>query len=380
MKIAHICLSCFYIDNSSYQENELVRHHLAMGHEVVVIASTETYNSKKKISYLKPSWYMGADGAIVKRIAYSPFLPQSIMKKLRMHSRLFELLSEESPDVIMFHGLCGWELLTVCKYSQQNTKVKLYVDSHEDFNNSARSWLSRHILHGIYYKWIIKKAMKTLDKILCISLETMDFVNKMYNVPTDRLEFFPLGGEVFSDKEYNKRRAESRKLLNIAAGDMVFIQTGKINSRKKLKESLSAFSKTKSKHFHFLISGRIGEEVLEEVSPFLQADNRIHYLGWKSPNELKSLLCAADVYVQPGTQSATMQMALCARCAIVLSNAKSHEPYHVENGWLVESQAQLEEAFFKIENNPQTISQMMDKSHQLAKRLLDYKDLSKRVL
>ena len=45
MKIAHICLSCFYIDGFSYQENELVRQNVSDGHDVLVITSTETINA-----------------------------------------------------------------------------------------------------------------------------------------------------------------------------------------------------------------------------------------------------------------------------------------------------------------------------------------------
>lgn len=46
MKILHFCLSCFYIDNYDYQENQLVRVNVEDGHDVLVVASTETYNDK----------------------------------------------------------------------------------------------------------------------------------------------------------------------------------------------------------------------------------------------------------------------------------------------------------------------------------------------
>ena len=65
MKIAHVCLSNFYIDRVGYQENELVRQHVEDGHDVVVIASTETYAADGTLTYVAPSTYCGGEGAQV---------------------------------------------------------------------------------------------------------------------------------------------------------------------------------------------------------------------------------------------------------------------------------------------------------------------------
>ena len=46
MRILHLCLSAFYIDEAGYQENHLVQQHVKDGHEVLVIASTETFDGK----------------------------------------------------------------------------------------------------------------------------------------------------------------------------------------------------------------------------------------------------------------------------------------------------------------------------------------------
>ena len=51
MKIIHLCLSCFYIDNYRYQENELVREHVTDGHEVLVVASTDRKSTRLNSSH-----------------------------------------------------------------------------------------------------------------------------------------------------------------------------------------------------------------------------------------------------------------------------------------------------------------------------------------
>ena len=43
MKIMHLMLSSFYIDNYSYQENLLPKYHKKLGYEVEIVASLFTF-------------------------------------------------------------------------------------------------------------------------------------------------------------------------------------------------------------------------------------------------------------------------------------------------------------------------------------------------
>lgn len=379
MRVAHVCLSCFYIDHFGYQENELVRQHVEDGHEVVVIASTETFGDDGKLTYVQPATYLGTDGAQVIRLPYRKVLPHALMRKLRMHPGVFELLCEAKPEVILFHGLCGWELHAVVRYKRTNPTVRLYVDSHEDSNNSARSFLSKHVLHRLYYAWIIRRCMEFFDKILCISVEVMEFVQKTYGVPAQMLEFYPLGGRVFSDEEYAQRRARGRLELGLKDDQVMLLQTGKMGQRKRVLESIDAFSKTEGESLRFILAGSIDEQIRSEVMARIARDKRITFLGWKTTEQLKELLCTADVYVQPGTQSATMQMSLCARCPVVLDNVPSHRPFVDGNGWLVRSVGELNSVFKEIRDQPSALKEMSSKSLKIAKRYLDYRALAARI-
>ncbi|WP_137807892.1 glycosyltransferase family 4 protein [Pseudomonas sp. G(2018)] len=379
MKIIHLCLSCFYIDNYRYQENELVREHVADGHEVLVVASTESYVDNLTLGYVAADEYMGSDGAKVIRLPYVGPVPFFLKKKLRMHPGVANILKDFSPDVIMFHGLCGWELLTVAQYKRANPHVRLYVDSHEDANNSAVGKLSQ-VLHRYYYRPIIRRALPWIDKVLCISLETIEFCKRQYAIPMQDMEFFPLGGYIADDVTYQSHRTEGRAALNLQEDQTVFLQSGKFDSKKKLIESLTAFTATHSEKLRFLIVGRVHESIEQQVAQFSSADPRIQYLGWKTADELYRLLCAVDVYVQPGSQSATMQMSICARCPVVIADVPSHEPFVKGNGWKVSNQEQLSNAFASIEKDPSVLSGMSQRSLEIAYDLLEYRRMAKRLL
>ena len=377
MKIVHLCISCFYIDGRSYQENELVRHHVQQGHDVLVIASTESHAADGRTVYLEPSRYLGGEGAPVIRLPYVSWLPQPIGRKLRLHPCVDRLLQDFAPDVILFHGACGGELLTVARYVEAHPHVRFFIDSHEDWNNSARTPISRNLLHRLYYAPILRAALPRAEKLLCISTETMDFVHDLYKVPRDRLEFYPLGGRPVPDGEYADRRVATRHALGLNADTIALVQSGKQTKRKKLIESLAAFAQWKDPDARLFVAGTLDDEIHDQAMAMIEADDRVTFLGWQSVDDLTSLLCAADIYLQPGTQSATMQHALCCRCAVILDDVPAHQVYHRDNGWLISEQQGLPALLEEIDRT--SLASMQSRSHQIALDLLDYDRLSRRI-
>ena len=382
MKILHCCLSNFYIDNYNYQENMLVREHVRAGHEVMVLASTENYDAKGQLSYSTPGRYSGSDGAEVLRLPYRNLGPHALMKKIRAYPGVYQQLCAIRPDVIMFHGTCAWELLTVLRYKNNNPSVKIYVDSHEDFNNSARSFISKNILHRFFYRPIFKKSIPFVEKVLCISTETMDFIGGFYGCPQDKIEYFPLGGKIFDDETHEKNRINAREKYGIQADALVFLQSGKFDKKKKLTESLDAFQKLpRVENIQYLIAGVLQDDIKAEVEPLLAKDDRIRFLGWKNAQELMQLLCAADVYVQPGSQSATLQNSICCRCAVMVDDVPSHHPFVKDNGWMLHGTEALVQAFDAAIHAFQEgrLKQMRSQSLSIARQLLDYEKMAQRL-
>ena len=237
MKILHCCLSCFYIDNYNYQENMLVREHVRAGHEVLVLASTENYDAQGKLSYGPPGRYCGSDGAEVLRLPYRNLGPHALMKKVRAYPGVYQKLTAVRPDVIVFHGACAWELMTVLRYKKNNPSVKIYIDSHEDFNNSACSFISRNILHKLFYRPVFRKSIPHVEKVLCVSTETMDFIGGLYGCPKDKMEYFPLGGVIFDDETHQVNRLDIREKYNIPLDALVFFQSGKFDKKTSRAQS-----------------------------------------------------------------------------------------------------------------------------------------------
>jgi hypothetical protein len=377
MNIVHVCLSCFYIDGFNYQENELVRRHVCDGHNVLVIASTENMAADGRLIYQEARTYQGIDGARVIRLDYRLW-PHQLARKLRIHSGVYRLLSEFQPDAMLFHGCCGWEITTVARYAKQNPQVLFYIDSHEDWNNSARAFISRELLHKLYYRACLSRAWPITRKILCISTEAMEFVRDVYGVPREHLELFPLGGRPIPDSEYSLRRRQARVALGLPDDEILFLQSGKQTKSKKLIETLTAFEEQGDSNMTLAIAGIIDDEIKDQADRLIRANAKVIFLGWKSVEELTDLLCATDVYVQPGTQSVTMQHSLCCRCAVIIDDVPAHQIYVRGNGWLINRGMPLERAIG--EARVADLPKMQQESFRIASSMLDYAELSKRVL
>ena len=380
MRIAHICLSDYYLDDRAYQENELVEEHTRQGHDVRVIASTQVLDNAKCREYLPAGRYRNSHGVEVIRLPYHPWMPQALAKSLRPHREVYRLLEEFAPDTILFHGMCGWELVTVSRYKKAHPTVKFYVDTHTDFINSARGPVSKWGLHFLYYRTLVHWCLPWIDKILYISLLTGKFAQEFYGIPEDKLEFYPLGGHPVPDDEYHEIRRAARENLGVSEDHILFVQSGKQAASKKLLDTLEAFTGNPDPRFQLVIVGALLDDIRDQAQALIESDLRIQFAGWKTPDELKALLCGADVYLQPGSQSATMQTSLCCRCVPVLEDIPGHGFYTRNNGWLVNNQEGLVSVFAEISSGVANLHQMSDESEKLAKKELDYAVLARRVL
>ncbi len=380
MKVVHVCLSDYYMDDRAYQENELVEEHIRQGHEVLVIASTQIFTTDRRREFVEPGRYRCDQGIEVIRLPYHPWMPRVVAKSLRPHEGVYRLLVEFAPDSILFHGMCGWELINVSRYKKAHPNVRFYVDTHTDFINSARGLVSKWGLHYLYYRTIVHWCLPCIDKILYISSLTGKFAREFYGIPDEKLEFYPLGGHPVGDEEYRALRERTRKDLELSDEQVLFVQSGKQSASKKLLDTLKAFTGNPDPRFRLVLAGSLLDDIRQQAQSLIDADDRIQFLGWQTPKDLRALLCGADVYLQPGSQSSTMQTSLCCRCVPVLENIEGHGIYTEYNGWLVDGQDDISSVLAKISSRVVNLQAMADESEKLAREMLDYAVLARRLV
>lgn len=380
MRILHLCLANYYVDGYAYQENVLPKINREDGHDVRIIASTETFIDNQRLGYLCPSEYITEYGVPIKRISYVRILNQLLTIKIRAYPHLYEEIESFLPDVIMIHSLGFWSVKDVTRYKKNHPNVKLYADTHAAAYNSGTNWFSLHVLHRIFYKYLVQKAIPYLKKYFYIGESERIFAIENYAVPESLMEYYPLGGILLPDDEYERIRAKRRGELGIGTNMRLYIHSGKLSASKRTKELLEAFSATEDPQAVLAIIGSIPNDMEPVLLPLIESDPRIKYLGWKSGEELQEYLCACDLYCQPGSVSVTMQNAICRNCAIM---AYPHLPYTTHLDWgnilWVETQTDMEKVFRSIAENPEKLETLKENSRRCAEELLDYRKLAARL-
>lgn len=383
MKIIHICLANYYIDNYNYQENALTRQNHLDGHEVIIIASTRTLSQGIHVAYTTPQSYSTVEGIKVIRLAYKPILVKKVNSHINCYIGLEDVLNHSKPDVILFHGINSVEINTVLRYKKKNPHVRWFVDNHTWFGQAGyRTNIGKFLriaFHRTVFKPQIHKALPYIEKILNVSVECAQFLQKVYRVPNDKMEFFPLGGNIIEMPDRLQRSRNIRNQLGISERQTVYIHTGRLSAYKRTIDILDAFRQNQDSESRLLIIGVIAEDIRKTIQNKIQEDKRVIFLGWKNTDELLAYMCAADVYIQPGNQSASMQNALCCGCAVMIAPCDSHVPFMDGNGFFVESIDDMIKCFLIINQNEEILEQMSRNSYLIARELLDYRKLASRL-
>lgn len=372
-------LANFYIDGYNYQENLLPKMNKLDGNEVKIIASTVTYINNKTLGFLEPKKYINEDGIEVIRVPYVKYLPRFLNTKIRIYKNLKENIEEFEPDIIFFHGLGGYALISVAKYIKIHPNVRLYADCHGDPSNTATTWLSKNILHKCINRSIVKCSLPFIEKILCISYEAMVLAKKLYDLPDDSLELFPLGGIIPEENERKRIRRKIRNEFDLGDENILIIHTGKLDKKKRTIDLLKAFIECDEKKLRLFIVGSLLDDIANDVRYLVNKDKRISFLGWKNGDELLNLLCASDLYIQPGGQSATMQNAACCGNALALYPHKSHKILMEDTVFYIKSIQDMKKLFYEITLDSNLLDNKRKESFNLAKIKLDYAWQAKRI-
>jgi len=282
LKILHICLASFYIDNYSYQENMLPKYHKKLGMDVEILASLVSFDKNGKSCLLKGgSHYNNEYGIPVTRLEYKK---SNINKRLRRYDGTYEAILRARPDIIFVHGCQFLDIKEVAKYAKQNAKVKVYVDNHADFSNSATNWVSKNILHKIVWKYCAHLIEPFTCKFYGVLPARVNFLTNIYGIPKEKIE-------TIRDKH------------NIEQDDFLIMTGGKIDKAKTQTLLLmQAVQQIERKNVKLLVFGSVVKELQDEVDALVDGV-KIQYIGWVSPEDSYNYFGASDLVVFPGRHS-----------------------------------------------------------------------------
>ncbi|MCC2816875.1 glycosyltransferase family 4 protein [Lachnoclostridium pacaense] len=302
-KILHLCLSCFYIDGYSYQENLLPKYHKKLGYDVEIIASLMTFDSCGKRSYLhNASRYMNEFDIPVQRLAYK--IPTKLGKVFRVYEGTFSSIEKARPDIIFMHGIQFADINSVIRYVEKYPNTMIYADNHSDFSNSATNWISKNIQHKIIWKYFAKKLVPYVKKFYGVLPARVNFMVDLYGLPKEKVELLVMGAD---DELVNQAvNTDIPKRIRVAHGidekDFLIISGGKIDQWKQQTLLLmDAVNKIERNDVKLIIFGSVTDELKDAVEG--RCSTRVQYIGWVKSEESYGYFAAADLVVFPGRHS-----------------------------------------------------------------------------
>lgn len=393
MKVVHVSLCSYpYISSWGYQENYLIRAHHRKGHEVTEI--TTAYIPPNYREHIKddPNLLMrehiDEDGTKIIRLPYKHKKLVPLQYRIRIFRDFYKTIEKERPDVLFIHDLQFWDLFNVKKYSKKHPECLLKADVHVSEVNSANNMFSKFILHKLFYKYIIRRNYRIFNTIYYIAEGCKEFLEKYYGITDNdvHMEELLLGGEVLSKREREERRQVTRQKLGLKNKEIMLLHSGKLEAGKRTHDLLEAFYATKNPDWKLFIIGSIPESQEKQLYEDIERDKRVLFLGWKSAEEIRNFLCAADLYLQPGTQSSTLQTAICCGCPCILNfeeNTQGGGYTHILNenqAYPIKSVKDITDAIVLLCNDEERRKDYAENAKKVALEKFDYDEQVRRII
>ena len=305
MKVLHLCLASFYPDGYSYQENLLPKFHKKLGYDVEVVASLWSFDKNGNYTYLSNDnarTYNNEYDIKVTRLKYKH--DNAIFKKIRKYIGTYEAIENAKPDIIFMHGCQFLDIKYVVKYAKLHPEVKVFVDNHADFSNSATNFLSKNILHKILWKHCARKALPYTEKFYGVLPARVDFLNNVYKLPKHKTELLVMGADDDLVNKYatTETKTSIRKQYGIDDNDFLITFGGKIDLfKQQVLLLMDAVNQLENDKLKLIVFGSVVPEMKEEIEK--RTSNKVQYIGWKQSEESFPLFAATDLAVFPGRHS-----------------------------------------------------------------------------
>jgi len=302
MKITHIALCGPVTDHMTYQDNLLPKFHKKMNFEVSMITSKYIWD-KGFIGIDYRDKYKNEYG--IKTIRLESKFSTNINSKLKLYKNLYEVLLDENPDILFIHGVQFLNIIDIIKYVKMHAHVKIFVDNHADFSNSARTWLSKNILHKILWRKMAKMIEPYTTKFYGVLPARVKFLEDIYKLPIKKLDLLLMGAddEKVSKASYQETILDIKRKYNLEDGDFIIVTGGKIDhSKRQILNLMKSVDNINDKRIKLIVFGSVDKDLEQAVFDFT-SNHSIQYIGWINDEESYKLFAAANLMVFPGRHS-----------------------------------------------------------------------------
>jgi glycosyltransferase involved in cell wall biosynthesis len=339
MKIVHV--EDNFLPTSGYQLNFLAKWNARHGNEVKIIVSDSivpwtnvgfTSNSLEKMD----REYELQHGVKIVRVHSK----RRISGREVLDRRLFQIVDDEKPDVVMVHG---FDTLTGLRFIWKLGKLNYPIISDSHMYPVASVNKFAKFFRTYVRKFITPKIKRFSLNIAAVSPATKRFMMDSYRIPSQLIPIIPFGTDTDLFKPDSDQRDLTRRELSISEDNFVLIYTGKIAHDKKvllLAEVFANICKQKvSRKPVLILVGSGNGSYYEKVMYALESVKQyVRYVPTQEVWNLPKYYQAADLAVWPGACSLSFFDAQACGLPVIAENiAGNDERLRHNNGWLFKS-------------------------------------------
>ena len=308
-KIVHLQFAGPYSEGYNYQENILPKFQRNDNNDVQVWTSNFAWD-KGELKEVPLCDKLLNDGVRLVRFKYKTVFNSFLTNKIRYVSGVYKRLIQEKPDFIMLHDVQTAVLPQVARYLSRYPNVKVIVDCHTDFSNSARNFLSKNILHKVIYKSFVKLIDPYVYKFYGTLPARVDFLVDVYGVDRNKCDLLVMGADddIVSEVLSNNPRQRIRNQYGIDDSEFLVVTGGKLDRFKTQTLSLMRAIHTLNSNVKLIVFGSIDPCLIDEFNELVD-NKQIFYAGWLDGFSSYEYFASADLVVFPGRHSVYWEQA-----------------------------------------------------------------------
>lgn len=323
--LLHISLCGPVTDGFGYQDNLLPKYHKKLGYIVTILTSKFIYNSSGKLVKDSRNYYFNENNIKVIRLDSNK---KSINSRFNKYNLLRETLREIRPDILFIHGIQFMDVNTIIKFIIENQIKKVYVDNHADFENSARNFISKYLIHKLIWKKNAKKIEPFVKTFYGVTPARCNFLRDMYKIPKSKIKLLNLGIDDEILNKINEKKSIFRKNITIEKSkyDYTIVSGGKFDlDKKNILNFIKAFKKLERLNLIFIFFGSISDDIKNELNKEINNVKNIKFLGWLSYMNSVELFYESDLVVFTGKHSVMWEQAFAIGKPILVSFNESYD-------------------------------------------------------
>ncbi|CAM4244988.1 glycosyltransferase family 4 protein [Listeria booriae] len=346
---------------------ELSKALVARGHRLTVLSQYRSFSTKKTVEEI--------DGIQVIRIPIAPIKKwDDVQYRKRMRQLITELEATDSVDII------HWQTLNKDAQMMRD----LDVQALEVYTNHL-SWFRMLYNEGNTAK--IYALMKEPDVIICPSREVETMTSDLFHQA--RTVYVPNGVDEQEFYPNSKIGQEVREQYRIAEQDTVIVSTNRmepVKGMRYLMDIIPNILKTRS-NVTFLIAGDGSQYPMfqAEITKKTNSSAKVIFTGRLTNQEVKRVINAADIYVQPslmeGCSIAIIEAMACGKPVIAANVGGNPDIISDETGILVppKSAEALQTAIYECLDDPNKRQQMGIESRKRVEQHLNWRQLAQEI-